>query len=133
MHALVFIVKLFLSAATFGFTVGYAARRRANPLHRRLMAGSVLLVWVAALVLVVGRAGLGLPARPAYWVVEATGGEHGAAIAGAIHQWLALLVLLALTAQAVLGRLRHPLHRPVAWVALPCWLAVWVSTMFGYV
>jgi hypothetical protein len=130
---LVFIVKLFLSAATLGFAVGYAARRRANWLHRRTMPLAVALLWVATAVLVAGRAGLGLPARPAFWVVELTGGEAGAAVAGAIHQWLGLLVLLGLTGQAVLGRIRHPLHRPLAWVVLPWWLAIWVTAMFGYV
>jgi hypothetical protein len=29
--------------------------------------------------------------------------------------------------------MRHPLHRPVAWGALPGWLFVWVTAMLGYV
>ncbi|HEX9843722.1 MAG TPA: hypothetical protein VGC20_13270 [bacterium] len=130
---MIVITKLFLSAATLCFGVGYAARRRANPLHRRLMAAGVALGWTAAAVLLLGRAGLGLPARPAFWLLEAAGSERGAAIVATVHQTLAVLVLLTLSAQALLGRVRHPLHRPVAWVVLPAWLLVWVSAMFGYV
>lgn len=130
---MIFIVKLFLTAATACLAVGYAARHRANPLHRRLMALALALAWGAAVVLVSGRAGLGLPARPAFWVLELAGGGRGAFVLTAVHQGFAAVALVVLTAQAVLGRLRHPLHRPVAWVALPLWLAVWVTAMFGYV
>lgn len=130
---LIVIVKLFLSAATACLAVGYAARRRANAQHRPLMAGGVALGWLALGVLLAGHVGLGLPLRLAYWLVELAGGERGAAIVAAVHQSLGVVALLVLTGQAVLGRLRHPLHRPVAWAAFPLWLAVWVGAMFGYV
>jgi hypothetical protein len=130
---LIVLSKLILSAATFCFCIGYAARWRANALHRRWMALGVALVWLAVGVQVLGRAGLGLALPPAYWLVEALGSEGAAAGAAATQQTLGLLALLLLTVQAVLGRLRHPLHRPVAMLALPLWLAVWVSALFAYV
>lgn len=127
------IVKLFLSAATACLAVGYAARRRANPLHQRLMAAGIALAWTGAAVLLLGRAGLHLPLRPAFWLVELAGGARAAEIAAAVQQSFGGLALLALAAQGALGRLRHPLHRPLGWAVLPLWLAVWVSAMFGYV
>jgi hypothetical protein len=130
---LIFMTKLFLSAAMACFGIGYAARFRANFLHRRLMALGVGLAWTGALVLLAGRAGFGLPARPAFWLVELTGAERGAQIVAAVQQSLGVVTLLVLSAQAVLGRLRHPLHRPLAWAAASLWLLLWVSAMFCYV
>jgi hypothetical protein len=130
---LIFFAKLFLSAATLCIGLGYGARHRANALHRRLMALGVALAWLGAAVVLAGRAGFALPLHPAYWLVELTGSDRAAGIVAAVQQGLGVAVLLALTGQAVLGRLRHPWHRPLAWVALPAWLALWVSSMFGYV
>ncbi|HKI99968.1 MAG TPA: hypothetical protein VKB51_15945 [bacterium] len=130
---MIFIVKVFLSVAMVCFAVGYASRRRANPLHRQLMAAGVLVAWTAVVVLLLGRFGLGLPLRPAFWLVELTGSARAADIIALVQQSLGLLALLVLSAQALLGRLRHPLHRPVAWGAIPLWLLVWVTAMFGYV
>jgi hypothetical protein len=130
---LVVTVKLLLSAATACLAVGYAARRRANRLHRRAMAWAVVLACSGALVLLVGQAGLGLPLRPAFWLGELLGGGRVARYAAAAHQGLGVLALLGLIAQALLGWRRHPLHRPLAAAVLPLWLLVWVAAMFGYV
>jgi hypothetical protein len=130
---LVLTVKLFLSVATVCLAVGYAARHRANGLHRRVMALAVALVCLAALVLLVGRVGLGLPLRPAFWLGELLGSGRAALYAAATHQGLGVLALLGLIAQALLGWRRHPLHRPLAAAVLPLWLLVWIAAMFGYV
>ncbi len=130
---MIVITKLFLSAATLCFGVGYAARRRANWLHRQLMALGVALAWTGAVVLLTGRVGLDLPLHPAYWLDDLTGSARAPQIVAAVQQSLALLGLLVLTAQMVLGMRRHPLHRVVALAALPLWLFVWISSMFGYV
>lgn len=128
-----FTIKLFLSASTACLAVGYAARHRANGLHRRLMTVGIALAWGGAAVLVAGRGGLGLPLHPAYWLSDLTGSPRAVVILVAVQQAFGGLALLVLVAQGVLGRLRHPLHRPVSRVALPLWLLVWVSAMVGYV
>ena len=130
---MIVIAKCFLSAATLCFAVGYAARGRANWLHRRLMTLGVALAWGGALVLLSGHIGLDLPLRPAYWLADVTGSARAGEIVVAVQQSLALLGLLVLTVQMVLGVRRHPLHRVVALAALPLWLVVWISSMFGYV
>lgn len=129
---LIVIIKLFFSAASACFGIGYAARWRANWLHRRLMAAGLALAWGGVAVLLAGRLGLELPARPAFWLAEALGSAHAAAIVAAVQQGLGALALLALSVQAELGRQRHPLHRPLAWVALPLWILTWVTTLFVY-
>jgi hypothetical protein len=130
---LILLSKLFFSAATACLGAGYAARWRANPLHRRLMATGVVLAWGGALVPLLGWLALGLPVHPAFWLEELTGSTRAAGILAIVQQALGGVALATLTAQAVLGRLRHPLHRPLAWAALPLWLLIWVTTMFGYV
>lgn len=130
---MIVIVKLFYSAATACFAVGFAARRRANLQHRRLMAMGVAVAWAGTAVLLVGRLWLDLPLRPAYWLLDLTGGGRALGVVLAVQQSLGILSLLVLSAQVVLGGLRHPLHRPAAAVALPLWLLLWVTAMFGYV
>lgn len=130
---MIFIIKLFFSAASACFGIGYAARRRGNWLHRRLMAAGVGLAWAGAAVLLAGHVGLGLPIRPAYWLSEAMGSVRAASIVAVVQQGLGAVALVTLSLQAALGRLHHPLHRLVAWVALPLWVVAWVTTLFGYI
>lgn len=129
---LIVIIKLFFSAASACFAIGYAARRRANALHRPVMTLGLALAWAGVAVLLVGRLGLGLPLPPAYWLPEALGSARAASILATVQQAVGAVALLALSAQALLGRERHPLHRPLAWAALPLWIVTWVTTLFGY-
>lgn len=130
--ALIWTTKLLFSLATLCFGIGYGARWRANPLHRQLMAGGIAIGWTGAGLYALGRLAFGLSGRPAYWLVEAAGSASTAAMLAAMQQGCAVLVLLLLTAQAALGRMRHPRHGTVARVALPLWLLLWVTSMFGY-
>ena len=96
------------------------------------MAAASGLAWAGPAVLLVGRFGLGLPARPAFWLTEVLGSARAADIAAVVQQVLSVLALLTVSVQGALGSRRHPLHRPLAWVALPLWVLTWVTTLFGY-
>ncbi len=125
-------IKLLLSTATVCFAVGYAARRRVNRLHRRLMAVGAGVAWLAAAAIGVGMSVGELPLGPAYWLVDVLGGAGPARIAAAVQLTLASLALVGVTVQAYLGWMRHPLHRLAARAVIPLWLLVYVSAMFFY-
>lgn len=122
-----------MTLATLCYAFGYAMRHRNNLLHRRAMALGFCLTLAIAAVLVVGVQGFGAGYRPAYWLVEWSGGEQRARFILLVHRSLATVSLGLLIAQVVSGIRRLPLHRLLHPFTIAGWIISYVSGMFIFV
>ena len=127
---MILVVKLAMTMATLCFAVGYAARRRDNLLHRRVMLAGYLLTLTAAGMFVTSVHGFGAIYRPGYWLVRTAGGPEQARGVLIAHFVLASIALLALGMQVVSGLRRDPIHRRAYPYAIALWLAAYVTGMF---
>lgn len=126
-------VKLVMSLATLLYAFGYAMRRRNNLLHRRAMAGGFCATLAIAVVLVVGVNFFGASYRPAFWLLEAMGGEARARLVLLVHRGIATLSLALLAGQVYSGVRRLPLHRRLYPLTIGAWIVSYVSGMFIFV
>lgn len=127
---MIFAVKLLMTLATLCYAIGYAARRRDNWLHRRIMFAGFLLTLGIAVILVAGVHGFGATYRPAYWLVRAAGGPERAGGVLIVHRVIASTTLVALAAQVISGLRRDPLHGRLYPYTIGLWLISYVSGMF---
>ena len=130
---MIIAVKLFMSAATLCYLVGFLQRTRNNALHRKLMATGFALTLFIAVVLVIGVQIFGAGYSPAGWLVDAAGGMDGALSVLIAHRVLATVTLLALIAQVISGIRRLPLHHRMYKAAIPLWLITYVSGMVIFI
>lgn len=129
---MIVLLKLLVGTATVFLSLGYAARRRNNFLHRRWMALGVALAVSVPLLVVLGELGFGRSLRTGYWLIDLIGDRESARWVIFSHQALFMMTLVLLITQALLGRLRHPIHSVLARVVIPCWLISWIAALFFY-
>jgi uncharacterized membrane protein YozB (DUF420 family) len=128
--SMIFTVKLVMTLATLCFAIGYAARRRDNRMHRRVMFVGFLLTVSIAVILAVGVNVFGASYRPAYWLVRGAGGPERAHWVLIAHRMIAAAALIVLGAQVVSGLRRDPLHLRLYPYAIALWLIAYISGMF---
>ena len=126
---MILAVKLAMTLATLCFAIGYAARRRDNRLHRRVMLLGFAVTLAAAAILVAGVQGFGATYRPVYWLVRGTGGPEHARWVLMAHRAVAALTFAAIGTQVYSGIRRHPLHVRLYPYTIGLWLVTYVSGM----
>jgi uncharacterized membrane protein YozB (DUF420 family) len=129
---MIFAVKVAMTLATLCYAIGYAARRRDNRFHRRIMLVGFALTLSIAVILVAGVHGFGAAYRPAYWLVRGMGGPERAQWVLIAHRAVAAVTFVALGAQVFFGLRRDPRHLRLYPYVIALWLVTYLSGMFVF-